>query len=46
VVVILARRSEEGGSELVANLTTFRNGKAIEMVHYANANDALAAAGV
>jgi ketosteroid isomerase-like protein len=46
VVVIMARRAEEGGSELVANLTTFRDGKAIEMVHYANANDALAAAGV
>jgi ketosteroid isomerase-like protein len=46
VVVIMARRAAEGGSELVANLTTFRDGKAIEMVHYANANDALAAAGV
>lgn len=28
----------------VANLTTFRHGKVIEMVHYPDANDALAAA--
>ena len=29
-----------------ANLTTFRDGKVIEMVHYADAADALAAAGL
>jgi hypothetical protein len=29
-----------------ANLTTFRDGKAIEMVHYPNPEDALTAAGV
>jgi ketosteroid isomerase-like protein len=46
VVVILARPSEQGGTELVANLTTFRDGKAIEMVHYPDANEALAAAGL
>ena len=30
---------------LSANLTTFCDGKVIEMVHYANPEDALAAAG-
>jgi len=30
----------------VANLTTFRDGKVIEMVHYPDLEDALAAAGV
>ena len=29
----------------VANLTAFRNGKVVEMVHYPNVADALAAAG-
>jgi hypothetical protein len=28
----------------VANLTTFREGKVVEMVHYPDADDALAAA--
>ena len=32
------------GAELVANLTTFREGKVVEMVHYPNPDDALAAA--
>jgi ketosteroid isomerase-like protein len=45
VAVVMARPSEEGGTELVANLTTFRDGKVIEMVHYPDANDALAAVG-
>jgi ketosteroid isomerase-like protein len=31
---------------LTANLTTFREGKAVEMVHYPNAADALAAVGL
>lgn len=31
---------------LSANLTTFRDGRAIEMVHYPNPEDALTAAGV
>jgi ketosteroid isomerase-like protein len=47
VVVILRRTAEDGEStELVANLTTFRNGKVIEMVHYPDPADARAAAGV
>jgi ketosteroid isomerase-like protein len=45
VVVVMARPSEEGGTELVANVSTFRDGKVIEMVHYPDANDALAAVG-
>ncbi|HTP18805.1 MAG TPA: nuclear transport factor 2 family protein [Solirubrobacteraceae bacterium] len=45
VVVILQRTGEDGEPELVANLTTFRDGKVIEMVHYPNPDDALAAAG-
>jgi ketosteroid isomerase-like protein len=46
VVVIMRPPSEEGAPPtLTANLTTFRNGKVIEMVHYPNAEDALAAAG-
>jgi hypothetical protein len=35
-----------GHGSLRANLTTFRDGKAVEMVHYVNPEDALAAAGV
>jgi ketosteroid isomerase-like protein len=46
VVVIMRRLSADGGDELVANLTTFREGRAIEMVHYPRAEDALAAAGI
>jgi ketosteroid isomerase-like protein len=47
VVVILRRSAGDGNStELVANLTTFRDGKVVEMVHYPNPNDARAAAGV
>jgi ketosteroid isomerase-like protein len=47
VVVIMRPPSEEGEpAALSANLTTFRDGKAVEMVHYANPEDALAAAGV
>jgi ketosteroid isomerase-like protein len=47
VVVIMRPASAENGEPggLVANLTTFRDGKAIEMVHYPNPEDALAAAG-
>jgi ketosteroid isomerase-like protein len=45
VAVIMARPAEDGGTELVANLSTFRDGKVVEMVHYADANDALAAVG-
>lgn len=47
VVVIMRPHSEDGEqATLSANLTTFRDGKAIEMVHYPNPVDALAAAGV
>jgi ketosteroid isomerase-like protein len=47
VVVILRRTADDDQStELVANLTTFRDGKVVEMVHYPNPDDALAAAGV
>lgn len=47
VVVIMRRVADDGEStELVANLTTFRDGKVVEMVHYPNPDDALAAAGL
>ena len=46
VVVIMRRTGENGEPELVANLTTFRDGKAIEMVHYPDPEDARRAAGV
>ena len=46
VVVIIRRTGGDGEPELVANLTTFRDGKVIEMVHYPNPDDARAAAGV
>jgi len=47
VVVIMQPLPE--GDEVpapVANLTTFRDGKVVEMVHYPNPADALTAAGV
>jgi ketosteroid isomerase-like protein len=43
VVVIMRRPSE---TELHANLTTFRDGIVVEMVHFDDPDDALAAAGV
>jgi len=46
VVVIMRRIGEDGEPELVANITTFRDGKVIEMVHYADPEEARAAAGV
>jgi ketosteroid isomerase-like protein len=46
VVVIMRRTGEDGEPELLANLTTFRNGKVVEMVHYPDPADARAAAGV
>jgi ketosteroid isomerase-like protein len=45
VVVITQRPSEHGDPIVTANLTTFRDGVAIEMVHYPDPQDALAAAG-
>jgi ketosteroid isomerase-like protein len=47
VVVIIRPPVEEGEhAALSANLTTFRDGKVIEMVHYPEPEDALAAAGI
>ncbi len=48
VVVVLRPAGPRAGEEigLTANLTTFREGKAVEMVHYPNADDALAAVGL
>ena len=43
-VVVVMRPA--GSDRTVANLTTFREGKAIEMVHYPNPEDAFAAAGL
>jgi ketosteroid isomerase-like protein len=45
-VVVILRRAAAGNepAETVANLTTFRGGKVVEMVHYPTAEDALAAA--
>jgi ketosteroid isomerase-like protein len=46
--VVVIMRPPSGGDEpapAVANLATFRDGKVIEMVHYPNPDDALAAAG-
>jgi ketosteroid isomerase-like protein len=47
-VVVIIRAPARGGEpgRLVANLTTFRDGKAIEMVHYPTPEDALLAAGI
>jgi ketosteroid isomerase-like protein len=46
-VVVIMRPPPDGEKPVppVANLTTFREGKVIEMVHYPNPDDALAAAG-
>jgi ketosteroid isomerase-like protein len=46
VVVIMRRTGDDGEPELVANLTTFRDGQVIEMVHYPDPAQARAAAGV
>jgi hypothetical protein len=47
VVVILRPRAIGGEQpDPVANVTTFRDGKVVEMVHFPNPADALAAAGV
>jgi ketosteroid isomerase-like protein len=46
IVVIMRRTGEDGEPELVANLTTLRDGKVVEMVHYPNPDDARAAAGL
>jgi ketosteroid isomerase-like protein len=38
--------ADDGSAPTVANLTTFRDGKVVEMVHFPDPKDALAAAGV
>lgn len=47
-VVVIMRRApdDQEPATTVANLTTFRDGKVVEMVHYPDPKDALAAAGV
>jgi ketosteroid isomerase-like protein len=45
VVIMRVPSSGDEPAPPVANLTTFREGKVVEMVHYPNAADALAAAG-
>lgn len=46
VLIIRPRPEHDEPAVLVANLTTFRDGKVVEMVHYPSPADALAAAGV
>jgi ketosteroid isomerase-like protein len=46
VVVIMRPMADGEPGELSANVTTFRDGKVVEMVHYPDPDDALAAAGV
>ena len=45
-VVVITRPPSAGGesAEPIANLSTFRDGKVIEMVHFPNPDDAIAAA--
>lgn len=45
-VVVITSRLEDGERVRGANLTTFRDGKVIEMVHYPDPAAALAAAGL
>lgn len=47
-VVVILQPPPEGDEPAAraANVTTFRDGKAVEMVHYPDPQDALAAAGV
>lgn len=48
VVVIMGPPAEDDGSRAwtIANVTSFRDGKAVEIVHFPDVADALAAAGV
>jgi ketosteroid isomerase-like protein len=47
-VVVIMQPPPQGANpaQRVANLTTFRNGKVVEMIHFPNPDDALAAAGL
>ena len=47
VIVVMRPPAQDGKqASLVANLTSFRDGKVIEMVHYADPDEARAAAGL
>jgi len=45
VVIMRSAAQEDQPGSLSADLTTFRDGKVIEMVHYPDPDDALAAVG-
>lgn len=44
--VVVIMRPAGAGAEPIANLTTFRDGKVVEMVHYPRPDTALVAAGL
>ncbi|HEX8976094.1 MAG TPA: nuclear transport factor 2 family protein [Solirubrobacteraceae bacterium] len=46
VVVVMRPAGDGPPGELVANVTTFRDGKVVEMVHYADPDEARAAVGI
>ena len=46
VVILRAPGSDAESGALQANVTTFRDGKVVEMVHFPDPQDALAAAGL
>ena len=46
VVIMRPAADETGPAATAANVTTFRDGKVVEMVHYPDPADALAAVGV
>jgi ketosteroid isomerase-like protein len=46
VVVIMRLVGDGQRGELTANVTTFRDGRVVEMVHYPDPDDARAAAGI
>jgi ketosteroid isomerase-like protein len=46
VVLVMRARAAGNPGAVIANVATFRDGKVVEMEHYPNAADALAAAGI
>lgn len=46
VVITRGRDAGDGPAQPSANVTTFRDGKAVEMVHYPSVDDAMSAAGL
>jgi ketosteroid isomerase-like protein len=46
VLIMRPAADETGPADTIANVTTFRDGKVVEMVHYADPKDALTAAGI